>query len=441
MAIQGLRNAGVTGGTGAANDFVPDQRPLDWRTGVLLLYPNGRAPLTALTSQMKKRVTTDPQFHWWDKSLQTQRYVLGEDLDDSETDITFAGAKDARHLRPGHVLLVEATGELMRVESITSDTIIEVERGAAGSTAAAVTLTVTGTNPNVLIIGSAFEEGSSKPLGINFDPTKRTNFTQIFRWNIGMTRTAAKTRLRTGDQVREAKREALEYHSIEQEKAFWLGAQYEGVDASSGRPIRYTGGFWDFVDPKRDWSGGDHATDANRTGAGSTRVKDFGALSAGVVGLETLEEFLKDIFEFGSSEKLGFCGNRALLTINQIVRKNSVYNIYFGEKEYGMDVARLICPFGSLVLKTHPLWNQNPSGTGGTTPGPYYGMDSWLAVMDMNNLTYRPLEGSDTKYVPNQQENGQDGMESGYIAECGLEFAHPVTHALARGLSSAADPS
>ncbi len=58
MAIQGLRNAGITGGTGTNNSFVAGERPLDWRTGILLLYPNGMAPLTALTSQMKKNTAT-----------------------------------------------------------------------------------------------------------------------------------------------------------------------------------------------------------------------------------------------------------------------------------------------------------------------------------------------------------------------------------------------
>lgn len=431
MAIQGLRNTGLARGTGAANDFVPDQRPLDWRSGILLLYPNGRAPLTALTSQMKKRTTTDPEFNWWDKALKSQRYEMTVAINTVVTVIVIAEWKE---LRAGHIMLIEESGEMVRVDATPTSSSVTVTRNVATATEGtgiAVDPAVAGTNPFILVIGSAFEEGSQKPDGINFDPVKRRNYSQIFRWNIGMTNTAAKTRLRTGDQVREAKREALEYHSIEQEKAFWLGKSYETA-GPTGEPLRYTGGFVDFIDPARDWTG------AN--GSGADRVKDFGAApTSGTVDMEVLEEWLKATFEYGSSEKLAFCGNRALLTINQIVRKNSVYNIYYGEKEYGMSVARVVCPFGEIVLKTHPLWNQNPSGVnGGTT---YHGMDSWIAILDMQNLTYRPMDGRDTKYIPNQQTPGQDGMESGYLTECGLEFAHPVTHALARGFQVGAADS
>ena len=52
MAIQGLIGTG---------DFVTDERPKNWLQGVLMRYPNGHAPLTALTSAMKKKVTDDPE--------------------------------------------------------------------------------------------------------------------------------------------------------------------------------------------------------------------------------------------------------------------------------------------------------------------------------------------------------------------------------------------
>ncbi len=68
MAIQGLRDT---------SDFtVTGQRPENWREGMLLLDPNGMTPLTGLTSAMKKRVTDDALFHWFEKSLETRRVEL-----------------------------------------------------------------------------------------------------------------------------------------------------------------------------------------------------------------------------------------------------------------------------------------------------------------------------------------------------------------------------
>ena len=47
-------------GTG---DFtVTGQRPENWREMILYLYPNGKAPLTAIMSMMKSEKTDDPIF-------------------------------------------------------------------------------------------------------------------------------------------------------------------------------------------------------------------------------------------------------------------------------------------------------------------------------------------------------------------------------------------
>jgi hypothetical protein len=98
-----------------------------------------------------------------------------------------------------------------------------------------------------------------------------------------------------------------------------------------------------------------------------------------------------------------------------------------------MKVTRLICPFGELMLKTHPLFNVLP---GGTTGGSAY--TSWVnnaLVLDMANITYRPLKDSDTKYLPNRQGNGIDGVKSEFLTECGFEINHAQTHAIWTGLS------
>ena len=145
---------------------------------------------------------------------------------------------------------------------------------------------------------------------------------------------------------------------------------------------------------------------------------------------------MERMFRYGSNEKMVFCGNRALLAVQQIVRKNSTFNIQSGIKEYGMEVTKLVCPFGSLVIKTHPLFNQMAS-----VIGTYYACDSWFYVLDMSKLTYIYLRNRDTKYEADLKENGIDGMKSGWISECGMRVAHPETHFLIKGLVSGAADS
>ena len=67
--------AGFLGMRGTG-DWVTDQRPKNWREGILYLYPNGTASLTAILSKMKSESTDDPEFNWWTKILPTQRATL-----------------------------------------------------------------------------------------------------------------------------------------------------------------------------------------------------------------------------------------------------------------------------------------------------------------------------------------------------------------------------
>lgn len=412
MTIQGLRDT---------TNFVKDQRPRNWREGILLLNPNGNMPLTGLTSLMKKRVVDDAEFNWWDKRLQDRRMTVSASINATVT--TIPVTKGAFGFKDGDLIWVEQTDERLRVlGDPTDDTKLPVIRGFAGSTAASLNPATAGVNPNIRGFANANPEASLAPTGVNFDPKKRLNYTEIFRHTLEMSRTAMKTNLRTGDQVREAKREVLELHGMTMEMAFWLGFKSESI-AANGHPERTLGGVFQQIQESEPQN-----------------VKNAVADHPTGVSMEALEEYLYNIFKFGSSEKFAVCGNRALLTINQIVRKNSDYNIQFGVKEFGMTVARLVCPFGEIVLKTHPLWNQMTGGDNGGTA--YYGMESWMCVLDMENLKYVHLKDSDTKYQPKLETNGLDGMKSGYLSEISLELHHPVTHYLIKNLvKGIADPT
>lgn len=396
MAIQGLRDT---------LNFATNERPENWREALNYLYPNGKLPLTALTGAMKESSTDDPVFHWWEKALDDRRLALGQNLSASAAGTsetwTLAAGSNAITFVQNDILIVEETDEQVRVAADpTSNTSITVIRGANGTTPAAVTYAGAGVNPNLLCIGSAFEEGSLAPSGVNYDPTERYNYTQIFRRTLEITRTASKTRLRTVPAVKEARRECLEYIGVDMERAFWLGVRSAAVRNS--KPVRTSAGIYNQM--------------------ASANIVPMG----GAVDMNALEVQLELIFREGSSEKMVFCGNKGLMALNQVVRKNTQYNIKSGEKEYGMKVTRLECPFGSLVFKTHPLFTQVTGGTTGGTP--YYGMNTWMMILDMEEIEYRYLKDSDLKYEGDLAAVGQDAIKAGYIAECGIELHHPSVH-------------
>lgn len=403
MTIQGLRDT---------SNFVADQRPLSWREGIMLLRPNGSAPLFAMTSLMSSRSVDDPEFNWWDKGMPTRRLELNEPAGLITADTAPIVLGGALQLKAGDLILFEETGEIARVDADpTVDTIIgAVTREFAGKAGATIDSDGAGVNPNIFIMGSSYEEGSDAPTGINFDPVKRNNFTQIFRNTLEITRTAANTRLRTGDAVKEAKREALELHSLDIEKAIWFGDKLETT--VGGRPLRLTDGIENYIPA---------ANIIDRAGV--------------ALDMETLEQWMSDFFLFGSSEKMAFMGNASMLTIQQVIRKNAAYQIHTGEKEFGMNVSRLVSPFGELVMKTHPLFNQITGGT--TTAVDYFGRNSWMFVLDMAELQYVHLKGGDTQFQSKLQSNGLDSVKSGYLTEAALELHHPTAHHLRKGLVGA----
>jgi len=420
MAIHGVR---------LTDNFSPAEvRPKNWREGILLLKPNGSAPLLGLTSGMKSESCDDPEFNWFEKEISAQRFAGTNNLLVGGTSITHAaGAAFNAGVRINSIIWIEGstTRELVRVSGGASagvavtvaDTNVTIVRGWGGTTAAAHDFTNAANNPNITVVGSANEENSDSPRAVQFDPTRRTNFTQIFRDTLEASRTAMKTRLRTGDSVREAKRETLELHAMQIEKALFFGRGQESGQSLNGAPARTTYGIVHWL----------AAFEAGNIVANPP---------ATAVTFAVLEGWLEQVFRYGSQEKMGFLGNRAMLTISRAVRlaTNTALTIGPGEKEFGMNVRRLLSPFGTLVLKTHPIFNMLTTSAGAA----WAGYDSSMVVLDMENFKYRYLKESDTQYQPKLQNNGIDGMKSGYLTECGLEIHHPKTHFVVTGMAVAA---
>src|SRR5678815_2733783 len=142
--IAGLRGTG---------DWGTDERPKNFREGILRFNPAGTAPIFALSSKAKKRSVNDPEFAWWAEGnvlirLQVNGALLSTDtlvsVDSVDPTSTTLGANlgTATHLKPGDILLVEPatdqaahTTELLEVDDVLSDTQFSVRRGVGGTTA------------------------------------------------------------------------------------------------------------------------------------------------------------------------------------------------------------------------------------------------------------------------------------------------------------------
>ncbi len=395
MALPGMKSTA---------DFATNERPGNYRAGVLMRSPRDNAPLYALTAAMKSEKSTDPKFSWWEEEAQMFGFGLGADLSNVATTVTLNASlyTGATQLKPGDMLIVNGTGEAIRVVTVVSSTSITVTRamgpgGTAAGTAAAQT--VAG-DPKLLYVGSAYREGAPRSIGVSYNPVEKDNVTQIFRDPIEWTRTASQTTFRTGDPMKEDKRRALHKHSMGIERAFWMGTRYETLEA--GQPLRFTDGFRNFIP--------------------AANIKTFDPAGT---DLDELESYFPGIFAFGSKEKVAWGSIATLQKITSIIRKNSNIELGpVGEKEYGMDVRRIYTGSGTLTFMEHPLFGQ---------AGQFMAED--LLIMDMANLRYRYVQ--DTIYLKDRHDNGTDGKTDEFLTECGLEVHHGVTHYWLKALKSA----
>lgn len=379
MAVAGLR------GTGS---YSSDERPTNYRGTLVLLNPNTKAPLTALTGAMPDMPTDDPKYNCFTKGMPVQRAIVSATVNTTVTTITLQGTGSQLIFKQGHSVINELTDEVMWVVSTPSDKTIVVER-AKGSTAAAIA-----TDTGLFILGSSHEEGASAPTAISYDPVVVPNQTQIFRNVVDITRTAKATRLRYADNpFIELKRETLELHAIEMEKQFLFGSGVE--DTTGAHAQRTTKGIYSFV---------------------TSNLSDFSNL----VSLSDWNNYLRDVFEDGNEEKLHLLGNQQLVTLNDIAMNHGHINLNPRSDAFGMNVMTWITPFGTLALKQHPLLSKNPT------------FNDWGFTLDMTTIHYRFLRGSDTAYLTNRQSNGDDVTKDEFLTEAGLEVNLEQYHGVAK---------
>ena len=421
-------------------DWITGQRPLNWRQKILKLYPNGMAPLTAMLSMMGSESVDDPEYNWW---TQEQNSVTGDvagvftlaDLSVPYTGVPaavigttlFVNVTDTtvfNRVRQGHEILLRVAADF-RVDVVGK--ITAVVRGAASEVYSVRLLEIDNNSPtndlsdcdNFKIIGNINPEGGEMPDAIALNPTKVWNFTQIFRTPLSITRTARKTRLRTGDQYQKAKAEALEMHSWEMELAFWWGIRTENM-GDNNKPERTTMGAINFIRTYMPANVDDYTLNANY--AGMTWV---------VGGELWFKQYLEQIFRFGADQKVAFVGSGCLLGIDRLAMTAGQMNVVPGQKTYGMEIREWVTPFGSIYVKTHPLFSYDVTTR------------NMMVILEPKELGYRYIddtsfygENSSRMHSEGYGQRRVDGTNEEYLTECGLEFGLPQKCAVLNGFNT-----
>lgn len=423
MTVSTLGFLGMRG----TGDWVTDQRPKHWREKILQLYPNGRAPLTAILSKMRSEKVDDPEFNWWERPFPSQGGAITAVYTDDDLSVPYTADNAAagttlyiklaeavaKEFKAGHIVLLRkldvangGASEDLDVDVVAKVTAVTIN--GASSFLTIVTREADDNSPTngisdcdyIQIIGSSHEEGADTPNPVAYDPTKIYNYTQIFRNSLEMTRTAQRTRLRTGDAYLQAKRDCLELHSVEMEMATLFGIPTETTGSVEGKPERTTGGIRWFIN--------------NYASANRCNFKSDGGGTWAANGEDWLDEKFEVIARYANpADTLILAGSEAVLGINRLAKLSGQFQLSSATKAYGIRVNEWVTPWGTWNMITHPLFSRNQQLRRclvGTTP---------------KNILSRIID--DTMFKENRQGRGEDGRKDEYLTELGFELHFPET--------------
>lgn len=432
-------------------------RPGSYRESLLKWFPNGRVSLTALSSKMaKSRKITDPEHTWFVKDFPLQAgsitipgaanlglftdSLLTAAYQVPTTDpVAVAAIGTSLHLgitpavaaeiRAGHTIQLtddshpQNTGVLL-VTSVdagfsatagrVSCTCIEADdNGAAYGANFAAGRRYWGNCDRLKINGNAHSEGADRPDAVQYDATTHTNYTQIFRTALDLTRTAERTKIRYGtDAYKLLKGDTLEMHGWEIEKAAHTGQIWNS--RVNGRPIRTMQGLIPWITANTG------LTD------GPSHIYDFvhdASVPAGTTweagGEDWLNNALAEIYSNGDSSRFCFDGLGASLGLTHLAEVFGNINLTPSDKLYGLDITEWRTSGVNLGFKTHPMYGMN-------TADPLYNA---MVIFNPANVGMCYIDDTMFRKAENT-DSGTDGRQEEYLTECTFEWGIPAECAI-----------
>lgn len=363
-------------------DINQDRRVVDMSDKISLLKP-AAYPFTAIMSKIGKEPAYNTRFQWLEEDLMS---VWVESSTTIASGITALVLKAGQGLQVAvdDLLRVAASNEVLKVTAVATDT-ITVTRGFGSTTAATIN-----TNDKIIVLGNAMIQGGVSPSEKYTNTRTQYNFTQIIKTPFSVTNTLQAQKLYGGKEYnRLANRKGIE-HGRSLEQMLLFGVRSENVTGE--QPILTTGGILQFLKGTTN--------DLNVNESALTLAKLF--------------EIAEQIFTYGNQTKLWLVSPRWMTAVAKVAL--DYLQTTAGDTTLGLEITKLKTPHGTLNMVQHPLFN-----TG------FYDLSM---ALDLEEITYRPLDGRDTKLLTQIQNNDEDGRRDQYLTEAGLEFKQPKKHAL-----------
>lgn len=427
-------------GTG---DWASNEVPESWDEYILKEFPNGMAPLTAMLSKLPKETVDSTKHHWWTETLPTQSGSVSSIYIDSGlgTEYVYAshasthGIADAvvyakvaenlaKEFKDGHTVVlrdsdqldVDVTGHVVDVVLNGSSSYIAVKLMEADDNHASASTYNLATVDYIMVSGSGYAEGSAAPEPLTYLPSEFYNLTQIHRNTFEITGSAKATKLRTGPAYLTDKKRCAELHSIEHEKMLFWGLRRETIGRNN-KKLRFADGLRNFIKRNVPANISDFETTTDSAYSGKTWLQ---------AGKKWLDTNLATLFRYAVDEVIGYCGDLALLGIQELAEAYGNIQLKVAEQAYGILVTEWLTPFGRLYLKTHPLFSHEPTHR------------NFIFLLKPQNIKIAPLVGGgenrDTHFEENMQLPGVDGTLDGFLTEATVKFYFPNQFMWLRGV-------
>lgn len=381
----------IISGTRGTKNINQDQRKYDI-SDKLWMIDADYATLAFFVRKLNKQKATDPEFRWFEKESPSRYDAINNATGYTSTDTTLT-VDDGTKFREGMVIQDVSTGEQMRVTGVSGND-LTVVRGW-GTTAA----TSIADNDVIVILGNATAEGENVPTAITSTPVKKVNYLQIFREPMSVTETEDATELYAGgNDLAQLRREHLQLHLKDIERAFFFGEPKE--DTSGSQVVRATGGL-------RYWITTNVVTQTDLTNA-------------------EFEAWIRDVFKKGGDKKMGFLSPLIASAVNSWAAGK--LQMFPKDKTYGIAISNYLSIHGELNFVVEKMFAENSTYNG------------YAFAVDMERVAYRYLGGNgknrDTKLLKNRQNPGEDKIIEEYLSEVGLQLMTEDRHGFLKGVQT-----
>lgn len=373
---------------GPTAPILADRAVVDMLERIYTYDPQSTPMLTVLTNRHKvKPASATTVEHLEDEPVPEWDTENGGGVAMGGTTLTVS---NGTYHRVGDLIFNPATGEIVRVTAVATND-LTITRAWAGSD------TAIASGQNLLNLGAAEEEGDNAPAAKHTITTKKSNYTEIKKETVHLSRTLDQVNLYGGKERARQRRKAGARHARDWEQTLIWGKKVE--DTSTGtNPIRSAGGL------------NEHIT-----------TNELDVSSTGVLAESDFRDFVGDVFRYkvdGGGGKKVLIASRAVIDTMESWGASKLETMPGGTK-YGFQIRTYVSTYGSLDVVYHPLLE--------------VGVDGYGFIVDMAGVMCRPLQR--TKLMTNIHDPDEDGYRDMYLTEQSFSFINEKAFGRIKGVS------